>query len=102
MSASESATLDTVFSVLSDSQRHHLLAHLSDSSDEPTTVEELAGVFQNEPNAEVLLRHVHLPRLAATALVDYDARTGTVRYRGCQLAETLLECCFDEKAVQTR
>lgn len=102
MSSSESATLDTIFTVLSDSQRRDILAHFSNSPNDTATVEELAVVLRDEPDAETRLRHVHLPQLAATAMVDYDARTGAVRYRGCQFAETLLECCLDEKAVQTR
>ncbi|WP_227352759.1 hypothetical protein [Haladaptatus salinisoli] len=101
MSTSESAALDTIFTVLSDSDRRDVLSHLADSPDDTATVEELAGVLRDDPNAEIRLRHVHLPRLAATAMIDYDARTGAVRYRGCSLAETLLRCCLDENPVRT-
>lgn len=37
------------------------------------------------------LQHQHFPKLASTAVLDFDPRSDTVRYRGDELVEALLE-----------
>ncbi|WP_458185181.1 DUF7344 domain-containing protein [Haladaptatus sp. NG-WS-4] len=101
MVSPESDTLDTAFSILSNPHRRRLLSHLADSSDTATTVEELAGLFDDHAT-ELRLRHVHLPLLDATSAVDYDDRTETVRYRESSLVEELLtHCSEDQRAAQS-
>ncbi|WP_458207032.1 hypothetical protein [Haladaptatus sp. NG-SE-30] len=71
------------------------------SPDTPRTVEELAVVL-NDPAAETRLRHIYLPQLDAAAIIDYDARTGAVRYRGNEIVDGLLNRCLEEQTVRTR
>nr|WP_224338145.1 hypothetical protein [Haloprofundus halobius] len=39
----------------------------------------------------VRLHHVDLPKLAAAGIIDYDARTHTIRYRGTPSVEKTAE-----------
>lgn len=65
---------ETVFSV--DDIADHVLAHDSDAGDRDCVL--------------IDLQHKILPRLADEGIVDFDARTGTVRYRGGELVDDLL------------
>lgn len=97
MVALTSASLDETFETLSDEQRRQLLYYLSESSDGTATVEELIELLGgNSQQTEIRLRHVHIPYLRDTAMVDYDDRTETVRYRGTPFLERIIECCPDE------
>ncbi len=86
--------LDRVFEVLSDAQRRRIVYYLVESTDGFTTVEELCDVLDGDSrHTETRLRHVHLPRLEAMSIVDYDERTGAIRYSDDMLLEDILDCC---------
>ncbi|WP_266075113.1 ArsR/SmtB family transcription factor [Haladaptatus caseinilyticus] len=95
MVQSESRRLDAVFSALSDRKRRRIIDHLSKETDGTATVSELAALSDDPTHSQVHLRHVHLPRLNETKLVEYDARSETVRYRGNQSLEKVISCCLD-------
>lgn len=40
---------------------------------------------------EAKLHHVHLPRLSESGVIDYDSRSGDVRYWGDERLETCLD-----------
>ncbi len=97
MVSSTSVRLDQTFETLSDEQRRHVLYYLAESSDGTATVGELVELLGGDSfRTEVRLRHVHIPHLRSTAVVDYDGRTETVRYQGSSLLERILDCCFEE------
>lgn len=84
---------DRLFDVLADRCRRRALSHLAETSADAVSLTDLvAGVVAREsgPDAStdryetvaIALRHVHLPTLAEAGLLDYDARTRTVRYYG--------------------
>lgn len=80
------AELDSLFGVLADRRRRRLLAYLAGTDDGVATVSELADhVAADDADPErvtVSLHHAHLPRLEDAGIVEYDARSETVRYRG--------------------
>lgn len=94
---------DELLRVVSDRRRRAVLNHLRENGDGAVTVDELVdGIPADERTArarvELQLRHVHLPKLDAAGIVEYDAGSATVRYRPegrCGL-ERLLEFLSDE------
>jgi hypothetical protein len=79
-------SIDTAFDLLAAKRRRHVLAALA-ASDDPVSLSELAAdVAGRESNGKpdgiapavvqdvaVSLHHVHLPKLAAGATLEYDA-----------------------------
>lgn len=86
---------DSLGTLLADRRRRLLWAHLNASSEDVFTLEELAGQLaerEREPGVDpvsddrrqrvaVDLHHRHLPALADVGVLEYDARSRTVRYR---------------------
>lgn len=78
-------TVDEYFDLLQSWQRRFVLQHLQ-RHPAPISVEELATELEDTAargevcieTAELHLRHVHLPKLAAAGLVTYDQATETV------------------------
>ena len=90
--------LDQLFRLLADSHRRYTLYYLDETETDVVTLDEVAEhvAARSEPNTDeteqpedstrertrVELHHNHLPQLAAAGLIDYDARTQTVRNWG--------------------
>lgn len=81
--------VDDLFDALSNRRRRYVLSYLQNLDDDAAELSELtAGVLArgtgrtDDRGDEVAttLHHVHLPKLAKCGLVDYDSRSGTVRY----------------------
>jgi hypothetical protein len=102
-SSSPDLSLDTIFDILSHSYRRHVLSYLSQTEDDPTSVADLVTfVATHESETEtsvegihddavrVALHHNHLPKLADTGVIEFDTRSGTVRYCGHPELETCL------------
>ena len=84
-------SVEAIFDVLSSPYRRHVLSYLSDATT-PTTIGDLAyhvAAWEEETSiaevsddeaseAEILLYHVHLPKLTSVGLVNYDAESGAV------------------------
>lgn len=96
--------LDTVFDVLRSPQRRYLLYYLNDSVKAVLSLEELVEAVRQYEAADsegdelpprqpirTNLIHVQLPRLASMGVLDYDIRSGTVRFRGYAPLEEWLE-----------
>lgn len=83
----QDASLDELFDLLRDDRRRTVLSVL-DGRDSPIDVSTLARAVadsrHDDPSDEaiedvrVTLHHVHLPKLAAASLVDYDRDARTV------------------------
>ncbi|USZ73526.1 DUF7344 domain-containing protein [Natronosalvus halobius] len=49
------------------------------------------GSHESEEHIAVQLRHSTLPRLSESGLIEYDARSQTIRYWGNPMVEEVLE-----------
>lgn len=89
----------TTFSLLADRQRREVLAYLSETDDGTAEVDalvdHLAGEGLDRHEVVTALHHVHLPKMADAGVVEYDRRSGTVRYTGDPSVETTLEAVGD-------
>lgn len=95
--------LDRELKVLASRERREILDHFIATDADVTSVEilccKVARVNAGEGTAEAAstetakaeLHHVHLPKLAEHELVEYDARSGTVRYRPDERVEALVQ-----------
>lgn len=84
-------SVETLFDVLSSPYRRYVLSFLSDATT-PTTMGDLAYHVaaweadtsiteiddEDATEAEILLYHVHLPKMESIGLVDYDAESGVI------------------------
>ena len=103
----DDAELDTVlsmnqlFDVLADERRRRLLCYLHRKDGDVASLVELIDylVVQeadsvadlDTDDVAISLAHKHLPKLADVGLVEYDARSRTVRYRGGEAMASCLE-----------
>jgi DNA-binding transcriptional ArsR family regulator len=99
------ASIDELLSLLGHRRRRDVLYSLVES--EVTDVESLAATIaaresdgpsdgiDDERDAVVIdLYHNHLPKLNDRGLIEYDSRSGAVRWTSLPTdVETLLECC---------
>jgi hypothetical protein len=96
-------TLDGCLETVSDRSRRDIIRVLQSDTGGETTLERLAERFADEEGgrvqAAIALHHQHLPKLAATGVVDYDSDSGTVRYRPNEGVETLLDVLSAEPRV---
>lgn len=84
-------SLDTIFELLSRRRRRYALYALYRNGESGMELGELVSRVRcleaeddgSDPDAiAAALRDRHLPRLTEAHMVDYDERTGTIRYRG--------------------
>lgn len=77
-------TIDTALEVLASAQRRRLLGYLLDETDPPTNRDELAEQMAvrdaDRQTVETSLAHHHLPRLDDVGVIEYDHRSGGVRF----------------------
>jgi hypothetical protein len=95
-------SLDTVFDLLSDQRRRYVLYHLVNAADDTVDYEDLAeqvAVWEagGDPSDEHVERvatdlyHSHLPKLTESNVVDFDQRSGDVRFWGQPTVEEYAE-----------
>ncbi|AHG00113.1 hypothetical protein HALLA_16215 [Halostagnicola larsenii XH-48] len=105
----QTISTETILRLVADPRRRTILRQLREN-DSVIAVEDLTGVAtergaQSTPRAETdppaprtdeqrvtraELHHTHLPQLADAGVIEYDSRTGTVRYRSHDRVEALL------------
>lgn len=95
--------IDDVFRVLADWRRREICRFFVETDVDTASVDDLAmlvagcrpGDVEGPPPAHdelvTVLEERHLPRLDAAGVVDYDSRSGTVRYWGQPTVEKWLE-----------
>ena len=92
--------LDQLFRLLADKHRRYALYYLDATASDTVTLDEVADYVAERTQTSTeeqewasgtaherirtRLHHNHLPRLAKTGLIDYDARSQTVRNWGKQ------------------
>ncbi len=86
------------FALLDQYERRCIIRFLQETETDHVSISEVASHLQKQdstPNERdelvTALHHNHLPKLASIAALDFDSRSATVRYRGDELAEALLE-----------
>lgn len=77
--------------VLADERRRYVLSYFRNTDDDVAELAELVGWVQahetereggRRETVRIELHHNHLPKLADSSVIEYDARSGTVRYHG--------------------
>lgn len=102
----ESATelsVTLVFELLANEYRRALLRSLVRTDGNVARVPDLRDALKSRardertsPNAlSIELHHHHLPKLEHAGIIEYDARSKMVRYRGDPLVERCLEVVAD-------
>ena len=95
----EIPSTDLLFELLADRRRRHILHCLTDQPDGVAEFADLVdAVVDHGPETDAgdrktvrtELYHVHLPKLAEAGVIDYDTRSGAVRYS----QQPLLEECL--------
>lgn len=95
-------SVDTILSLLANTQRRELLHHLREASSETCAVDDcIAHILRREEamtgerpghdHVAARLHHVHIPKLAEAGVIDYDARSQTIRYWGHERLEDWFE-----------
>lgn len=89
--------LDELFAMLSDHGRRELIIYFESATpkesallDEVATHIDSQVPLSNQAEIQNSLQHIHLPKLMENAWVDYDGRTGEIRYHGHDYAAQLL------------
>lgn len=83
---------------MADQYRRLSIHYLRDGSEQTATFEEIAEYIDmrgspdhDDSDIQIRLYHAHFPLLADANLIEYDARSETVVYRPCPLAEEILD-----------
>lgn len=102
--SSASDRIGQLLSALASRERRIILTHLHTMSEAVTSVAELARVHATKTGGDLAqattrLHHAHLPRLAYTPLLEYDAHSATIRYHGDPAIESLLETMYRLESV---
>jgi DNA-binding transcriptional ArsR family regulator len=96
-------SLDECLDTVGDQSRRDIIRELRSEHGGETTLERLAERFEHEEGgrvqAAIALHHHHLPKLAATGVVEYDSDSGVVLYRLDEAVEGLLDQLPDEPRV---
>lgn len=95
--------LDRKLRVLASRERRAILEHFITNETDAAELEVLSRKLarlkvdtndaESPPTetAKILLHHVHLPKLADCDLVEYDPRSGVVRYHADEQTEAIVE-----------
>ncbi|MGA9400530.1 hypothetical protein [Haladaptatus sp.] len=87
-----SGVVDDWLEVLADRNCRYVLRMAMNAPDGVLTVEELTATDElRKRSLETNLRHITLPKLWDLHLIDYDERTGTIRYDSHPAFEELFE-----------
>lgn len=102
---------DACLEVIAHRHRRHVIRHLRHGAGDATTLEELIdclhdsvsdyknGPLPDQEELAIQLRHTHLPTLAEHGLIEFDLRSGTIRYHPDEQVETVLDSLPREVAL---
>jgi hypothetical protein len=101
-SSARSIPTDEQFDALARTDRRAVIQFFRDESAEEVTLDDLVtGIVDgsywdtDESHARLCLHHFALPKLADAGILDYDARSKTVRYWGRPGVEKLLDAAIE-------
>lgn len=91
--------IDEAFRALGHPLRRELLCLLNDSEDDTVELDRVAthlatGRDITPEQVTIALLHVHLPKLQAVGFIEYDERSGTIRYLNHEFSERMLRSEF--------
>ncbi|GAA0242522.1 hypothetical protein ACFFQF_19845 [Haladaptatus pallidirubidus] len=98
------AQLDQIFDILAHNHRRHALSYLIARDDGVASITELLecvgesapdGVTgdtdsESTKNLQLSLTHIHLPKMDAAGIIDYDTRSETAHYHETRRLEQYL------------
>lgn len=94
--------LDSLFLVLADEYRRHVLRYFVVREDTSAAVDDVIDyVLERHPgertrtDLERRFHHYTLPKLVDHGVIEFDHRSHTIRYRGTTTLETIL-CVVEE------
>lgn len=78
---------NALLSALADPLRRSVIAYFRNAPEDYAPVDDVAAALSRRDHADetriaIRLHHAALPKLDDVGVVDYDARTRTIRYRG--------------------
>lgn len=101
--STHSISTESLLEVVADPRRRMVLHRLQETDETAVDIEELTETIvtdggrtagrslSDESRALTELRHIHLPKLAEAGLIEYDQRSGAVRYCSNDRVERTLE-----------
>lgn len=96
---------DDVLTAMSARYRRILLEYLLTQPDDILEIDEAATYIATETESDtsevyVTLFHHHAPLLRASGIVDFDRRSGVVRYDGSEQVTEMIEAIIEFEAVE--
>ncbi|NEU58198.1 hypothetical protein [Halorussus sp. MSC15.2] len=103
----EPGQIDRILKVLRNKERRKIVEYFADSDTDTASMEVLAaqlarlaveadGTVEASTDAtRTQLHHVHLPKLEEFGIVEYDSRTGDVRYHSDDRVESIVASLAD-------
>ncbi|MFC4451678.1 DUF7344 domain-containing protein [Halorussus aquaticus] len=103
----EPEQIDRILKVLRNKERRKIVEHFANSDTDTASMEALADQLarlsvETDGSAEsptdatrTQLHHVHLPKLEDHGVVEYDSRTGDVRYHSDERVESIVSSLAD-------
>lgn len=87
---------DNCFQALSDQFRRELLCLMDADERAVFDINQLSGALgalyeDSEESIAVALKHNHLPKLQSAGLIEYDDRSGAIRYANREIVSVLRE-----------
>jgi hypothetical protein len=104
-------SLDACLQLVADRHRRRVIHYLRHGTNGNTTFDDLVdqvhsrasdsknGPLQDRETLAIQLHHTHLPKLAAHGVVDFEHRSGAVRYHPDEQVETVLDLLPGEMSL---
>jgi len=89
--------IDKAFCAFGHPIRRELLCLLDDSEDDTVEIDHVSNHVATmwditTEQSKVELLHFHLPKLQAVGFIEYDKRSGIIRYQNNEFSEAILSC----------